>query len=138
MGLDDLIPDEVDESTSRAPRQSKDDSSDDDIVKSFGEPPKRKKFTEDQWEHVKRVIREEFGMKVGTVVNSPPDQRYELLHEAAMTPASKIGEAESESSSSTRCHYCDKACDDAYVELEGKKFCVHHTVAQAETTLHND
>lgn len=138
MGLDDLIPDEVDESTSRAPRQSGSEDSGEEIVKSFGDPPRRKEFTEDQWEHVKRVIREEFGMKVGTVVNSPPRERHEILHDAATTPASKIGESDSENSSSTRCYYCGKACDGAYVELEGKKFCVHHTVAQAETELNND
>lgn len=138
MGLDDLIPDEVEESTSGVPQSKSKKEDKDEIVKSFGKPPYRKEFKEEQWKKVKRVIREEFGKTVGGVVNSPNEERYELLHEAIMYVESDKDPGESDSSSETRCAYCGNACDDISVELEGKMFCVHHTAAQVESNLRND
>lgn len=138
MGLDDLIPDDVDESTSRVPRDKEKTEAKDDIVESFGKEPYRKEFTEEQWEKVKRVITTEFGMTVGEVVNSPNQERYELLHEAIMFSESDKDSGESENSSTTRCYYCGNACDDTNVVIEGEKFCVHHTAAQVAATLNDD
>lgn len=136
MGLKDLIPDDVDESTSGVPQNSNQKQDDQEIVKTFGKPPHRKEFTQKQWDKVQRVVHNEFGMSIGEVISSPEEERYELLHEAIM-----FNEGSGDNSpnvSTVRCAYCGDACDGTHVVLEGKKFCVHHTVAQAETELNHD
>lgn len=138
MGLDDLIPEDVDESTSGVPQKQTKTEENDEIVESFGKPPYRKEFKKEQWEKVKRVIRTEFGMKVGEVISSPNEERYELLHEAIMFVESDKESGESENSSTTRCAYCGGACDDIKVVLEGESFCLHHTAAQVHNELHNE
>jgi hypothetical protein len=128
----------VDESTSGVPQKQTEKEDKTDVVETFGKEPYRKEFTEEKWEKVKRVIRDEFGMTVGEVVNSPNQERYELLHEAVLFNESDTDSGDSEHSSNKRCSYCDKACDSTSVIIEERRFCVHHTAAQIETVLNDD
>lgn len=138
MGLDDLIP-EKDRNTSGRSSSKKsnntDDDEDDSAYKVIGSPPNDKHFSEERWEKVKRVIREEFGMSVQKVLNNKPaKERYEILHEAALYNSD--AEEDSEYRVEERCEICDVAAkNEAGVTINGVRFCIHHPAVQVKNVL---
>lgn len=137
MGLEDLLPDdeEVDRSSSSNSGSSKPDDpfQNDDLI-SIGSPPNDKHFNEEQWEKVKRVVREEFGMKIGEVKSMPSEKRYETLHKAVTFNEDDEDEPE-ELVSNTRCGVCGRAADNVGVEIHGETYCVQHTAGEIAESL---
>lgn len=141
MGLEDLLPD--DESTSSSTSQQKSTSSsskekkDDEekYAKVIGAPPNEKKFTEEKWKEVRRVIVEEFGYNVNEVLNKPSSERYEIIHEAAIFPTDKLDADESDHYEPRECVICGSAYTEQALSIEGKVFCPHHTVGQLKREL---
>lgn len=142
MGLDDLIPDH-DQNTSgssssgRSKDRDKDPYANDDLI-SIGSPPNDKHFNEEQWEKVKRVVREEFGMSIGEVKSLPAKERYETLHEAVTFNPDATDRDEHELVSDNRCLVCDRAADNVGVEIEGYLFCVDHTAGQVAKAIEEE
>lgn len=142
MGLDDLIPEhDRDTSGSSSQGSNSDKPSDpyqnDDLI-SIGSPPNDKHFNEEQWEKVKRVVREEFGMTVGEVKTMPSKERYETLHKAVTFNEDQNGDDESKLMSNKRCPVCGRAADNVGVEISGELFCVEHTAGQVANALEED
>lgn len=138
MGLNDLIPDDSGTSSSSTSTKSKPPEEQEDKV-VIGKGETKKVFDEERWERIKRVIIDEMGLIPNKVVNNyPADERYNIIHEAAMLLDEKTEPEESDYSSTTRCAICGKAADDAYVEIEGLIVHTNHTAGQIESELNNE
>lgn len=134
MGVDDLIPDEL-ESSSSSGGSSKKDSSEDQLHKVIGSGKQKKGFTEEQWEGVKKVIARETEYTVNEVLHMPAQKRYDILHECALEATSEESTLPDDYRSEIRCYECGNDCSSGYVELEGKDFCVQHTAGQIAVAL---
>lgn len=139
MGLEDVT-DQVKENYSQSsPSRGKSSSrpSKEDLEqenhKVIGSPPHQKVFSEDKWEDVKKVLRDEMGKNVNRVLNMPAEKRHELLHEAALYSDGDIEETEHQPEQ--RCPVCGKAAGDAAVEIGGVRIHVHHTAGQIESAI---
>lgn len=133
-GLDDLIPDDADtSSTSRS--QSGSSSSQQEFIKTFSSANGTKKFTEERWDEIKEVIREDMEFTVGEVETMQASERHKVLHEAAMASNSDYDPEELEYGTDLTCFICDKDCSYSYVELEDEPFCINHTAAQVAKAL---
>jgi hypothetical protein len=141
MTLDDLLPDDKEVSSSASQQgttssSSKQKTSDEEeYAKIIGSPPNEKKFTEEKWEQVRRVIVEEFGYSVNDVLNRPSSERYEIIHEAAVFPTDELDADESEHYEPRKCAICGSAYTEQALSIEGKVFCPHHTVGQLRQEL---
>lgn len=137
MGLDDLLPEGADKSSSSSSsgRKTASQSSEDegrDIHKEFGSGNLKKSFTEEQWEKVKRVVEEEFGLNINVVCNGySAEKRYQVLHEAVMFDDGD----EADLPEVIECPICEADLDTSGVEIEGEQFCVHHTAGQIRSYL---
>ena len=135
MGLGDIVDQHGGDSTDSSTNQKQNNTtrrnnSEDDELVCFGQPPTQKCFHKEDWEEVKRYIREEMKYSVSEVVNSSGEERYELLHEAKLGKEGALEPEESENTSTNRCGVCGKDCRDSKVEIAGEDFHVHHTAAQ--------
>jgi hypothetical protein len=138
MGLEDALPDGIEVSSSSS-TGSNTSSADEDLV-TFGVDNKKKKFTQEQWDQVKEVIKDEFDLTVGEVVDSvSPSKRYEILHEAAVIAFGDEDddEAESEYTSTKTCACCGTGVDNTGVEIGGKHFCPQHPAIKVAKELNN-
>lgn len=134
MGLDDIIPDDSN-SSSRSSPSSTSGSDGPEIVREIGGGEYQKRFTEEQWEKVKRVIRSKMDYSVDAVLNMRSEERYEVLHEA-VTYNPDVEEGVSEEHKTTLdCYHCGNDCSGGYVELEGERFCMQHPAAQVAKAL---
>lgn len=140
MGLEDLIDGKTDSGSQSSPNRgsrSSGELSKEDLEEQYhkviGSPPNQKVFDEDTWNDVKRVLREVMGKNVNKVLNSPPQKRHEILHEAALYSEGKLEETEHEAEE--KCPICDKAAGDAAVPIGGEKVHVHHTAGQIESAI---
>lgn len=99
-----------------------------------GSPPYQKVFDEEQWEEVKRVLRDVMGKNVNRVLNMPQERRHELLHEAALYSDGKIEETEHEVEE--KCPVCQKAvAEGAGVSILGYEIHVQHTAGQIQSAI---
>lgn len=141
MALEDLLPDDESTSSSASQQQTKTSSSkektDDEekYAKIIGSPPNQKKFTEDKWKDVRRVLVEEFGYNVNEVLNKPSSERYEIIHEAALFPTDELDADDSDHYEPRECEICGSAFTEQALSIEGKVFCPHHTVGQLKREL---
>lgn len=137
MGLDDV--DGVSKggsSRSSSNQRSKKSEQKDEIVQTVTHAGKRKEFTEERWEKVKKVIRQEMDYSVNEVLNNlPANKRYEVIHQAATWNPSDLNDTQQELKTEDRCYVCKKANDQATVEIDGKPVHVHHTVGQLASEL---
>lgn len=136
MGLDDIVPDDSGTSSSSSSNKSSSSSTqEEENLKEIGGGRWKKSFTQEKWEGVKEVIHEEMGVTVNVVLNKPPKERFQILHEAALIDDGEKKREEFSYSSSTRCHLCGNACDNSNVEIEGEKFCPQHSAARIRKAL---
>ena len=135
MGLGDIVDQHGGESTdsstkTKTNKTTRRNNSEDDELVCFGQEPNRKCFQKEDWEDVKRYIREEMKQSVSQVVNASGEKRYELLHEAKLGSEGALEVDRSDNTSTQRCGVCGKDCRDAGVEIAGEMFHVQHTAAQ--------
>lgn len=141
MALDDLLPDDETVTTSASSTTDESSSSqektedEEEYAKVVGSPPNQKRFTEEKWEEVKRVLVEEFGYSVNSVLHKPVNERYEILHEAALFPTGELDTDESDHYETRECEICGSAYTEQSLDIEGKVFCPHHTVGQLKREL---
>lgn len=139
MGLKDLGPDDTGSSSGgrSSGRKRKKDDSDDKV--EIGSEPYKKVFKQEKWEEVKTFISHEMGLSPNKVVNNyKAEERYEVIHEAALAVDDEKEPEELSNYSRNRCAYCDCALGEFGVELEGKVFCPNHTAGQVKETLDSD
>lgn len=140
MGLDDLIPEEAERSSrssSSGSSEPSDPFANDDLI-SIGSPPNDKHFTEEQYEKVKRVVREEFGMSIGEVESLPSNERYKTLHEAVTFNPDLDDEEQTDLVEDDRCIVCGDAAGFSSTHIEGEPVHIHHTVGQLNEVLEDD
>lgn len=141
MGLDDLVEDKggsADSSSSGnsgSSRKASSASSTDEPYKEIGGGRFKKSFTEEKWEGVKEIIHHEMGETVNVILNKPPQERFKILHEAALIHDGEKKRENFSYSSSTRCHLCGNACDNSNVEIEGQTFCPQHSAMRVRKAL---
>lgn len=134
MGLDDLIPDDVDTSGSSRGKQDSGSQTETEYVETFSCGKGTKKFTEEQWEKVKNVVRSEYSFTVGELISKKAEERHDLLHEIAIK-ATSDREPETDNTSDVRCAVCGNDCSDMYVVIEGEKVHIQHNAAQMAEEL---
>lgn len=134
MGLDDVI--DTDDSSSSSSSRTRSDSSSEDLI-TIGSPPNEKKFKEEKWEEVKKIIRNKMEYSVNEVKHLPSGKRYEVLHEAATWDEEELTEKQEELKSDTNCIVCGRDCSKSGVELEGEMVCVNHPAAKVAKHLEN-
>lgn len=134
MGLDDVI--DNDDSSPSSSSRTRDNSSSEDLI-TIGSPPNEKKFSEEKWEEVKKVIQEEMQYSVNEVKHLPSGERYEVLHEAATWDEEELTKKQEELRSVTNCIVCGINCSKSGVELEGHMVCVSHPAAKVAKALEN-
>lgn len=133
MGLDEIIPDHAD--TSSTSSSTHNVSSQQKIVKEFGSSLGTKKFTEEMWEQIITFIRQETEYTVAEIENMRAEERHRKLHDISQAATSETSLNNAEIISDTRCIICDDDCSDSYVEIEGEKMHIHHTIGQAASEL---
>jgi len=138
MGLDDLVPDDKQSSSSSSSSRPRDSDDSPDKVEIGGEPYK-KVFTEERWEKVKKVIGREMGLDVNKVVNNyPANERYEIIHEAALAVGGELEPDELDNYRDERCEICGIAKSEASVTICGDVVCVSHSAGQVAVMLDDD
>lgn len=142
MGLDDLLPENAESKSSpgRTNRSSSSTGNNDQEQQQFhkvvGNPPNQKKFTEEQWEKVKRVVDREMGLNIQEVVNNTPaEKRYDILHEAILFDEGEVEAEEMDNYSDERCVICGNATGAHGAVISGESVHVHHTVGQLAKEL---
>lgn len=137
MGLNDLTPDDNGTSSSSTSKtSSSSDRHEDKVVIGKGEY--KKVFSEERWERVQKVIRDEMGMNPNEVVNNlPAKEMYSIVHEAA-TMADGEKQPEDSEYVAERCAICGKAADEGAVVVEGLLVHTSHTAGQIESELANE
>lgn len=134
MGLEDIIPDGKSSGSSGSSGRRRKKKK--EKVIEIGNPPYDKKFKEKKWEGVKKVIRNEFDYKsVGEVKSLPAEERYDVLHEAALIHEGEKRADESQHRAKERCLRCGAASGDMMVEIEDEMFCISHPAIQVRKAL---
>lgn len=135
-GLDDLIPDDADTSSSSSSGGGGRGGLDQpDYVEVFESKKGTKKYTEEQWEEIKKVIRRETDyVSVGEVKSLPAQRRHVVLHELAIEALVEDADGDI-SRSQFRCSICGDDCTRAYVVIEGEEVHPHHTIGQLAEEL---
>lgn len=133
MGLKDLVPEDKRDTRSRSAKKSL--SERDDVV-VFGSGEFQKSFGKDRWEDIREVMINEMGLVPNQVVNNyPAEERFEVLHEAAMLEAQEITLEELEREPNP-CAICGTELgDEAGLDIMGVEVCYHHTVGQLSVVL---
>lgn len=135
MGLDDLVPDDKKTSSSSTSRSRKRKKQDDDEVVIGGEPYK-KVFEKEKWEKVKKFISNEMGLVPNEVVNNySAEERYEIVHEAALAVDKEIEPEDANNYSQRRCKVCDAGLGEMGVKLGEYWFCSNHPAAKLKPFL---
>jgi hypothetical protein len=132
MGLDELLPDDEEVSSSSSSSSTSGSDEDDEVeyVETFSSDKGTKKYTEEQWEKMEEVIRQETEYTVGGAKNLPAEKRHDVMHEVALIATSDYEAEEAENTTDKRCVVCGNACSRDYVKLEGHRVHVMHNVAQ--------
>lgn len=142
MGLDDLVPDDVDDSGSESSGSSGSSKSDDFVppeedpdMEVIGGGRYQKIFHKDKLEKVKDKL-DELGHNPAEVLSGyTAEKRHETLHEAAL--AVERDEAP-DGTAKERCDYCGKPCEGSCRNIEGLTIHINHTVGQVTTLLEDD
>lgn len=128
MGLDDLIPEGKEDTSSRGRRRTKPDTV------SFGSGNLKKEFTEERWEEVKSTLVNEMGLVPNEVVNNyPAQERFDALHEAALLSQQEITPEELKEQPD-KCYICGRA-NMGLIEVKGLDMCASHTVGELQEAL---
>lgn len=133
-GLDDLLPDDADTSSSSSPG-SKSSSSEPEYVERFSSSKGTKQFTEERWEEVKKEIRDKTPFTVEEVKNMESKARHDVLHEISISSLHDKEPDELEHGSDVLCNVCGNDCSTTFVEIEGEKFCIQHPAIQVAQSL---
>jgi len=129
MGLEEALPDNVNVS-----EPSGSDEPDENTI-TIGSGEAKRTFTEERWDEIRTVLSDEMGLIINEFKHqTPAHKQKELIHEA-ISWDEKDEDEKNEQRSSTRCIVCGNACDNHYVEIEGKVVCTHHTTAQLAKEL---
>lgn len=137
MGLDDLVPDDAKQTSSRSGRSKKSRKQEEDVV-TFGSGRYEKTFSKDHWEKIKKILSQEMGYVPTEVVNNfPAEERFEILHEAALLEK-KQAEPEDLEHTTTRCDICGTAVRGSGVEIAGLVVCTSHPAIQIAKELHGE
>lgn len=137
MGLEDLVPDEAKTSSSRSGRKKKSKKQEEGVV-TIGSGEFEKTFEEERLERIRKVISQEMGYVPNEVINNfPAEERFEILHEAALIEAQEAEEDELEHTT-TRCDICGNAIRDSGVEISGLVVCTSHPAIQVAKELHGE
>lgn len=134
-GLDELIPDDANTSGRSRSSSSRSSSSSNNYVQTFSSKAGEKKFTEEKWNEIRRVISRQMEYSVEEVKNMQSEKRHEVLHEAALATEREDEDVNKEYRSSVTCTVCGNDCSDAYVVIEDVKVHVRHTVGQLAAAL---
>lgn len=140
MGLEDIFPDDVEPGSSSSSSGSTKSLSpeEDDDYKVIGGGRWQKIFHKDKWDEVKRVLIDEFGKQPNVVLNSPAEERHDILHEAALYVEGEKSEDELENRSDERCEVCGKACTGSCTKVAGVTVHFHHTAGELAEYMKND
>ena len=139
MGLKDLGPDDSSTSSGGRPRGKGKSNNDSDDKVEIGSEPYKKVFEEEKWEEIKKFISHEMGLQPNKVANNyKAEERYEILHEAALAVDEEKEPEDLSNYSRNRCAYCDCALGEFGVELGGETFCPSHTAGQVADLLNPD
>lgn len=131
MGLDDLVPDGKEDTSSRGRRRKKPDTV------SFGSGNLKKEFTEERWEEVKSTLVNDMGLNPNEVVNNySAQERFDTLHEAALLSQQEITEEELQEQPD-KCYICGKP-NAGLIEVKGLEMCANHTVGQLQEALNEN
>lgn len=136
MALDDLVPDDKKKgSSSKGGGRTKQKP---DTV-TIGSEPYKKVFEQEKWQKVKTVLTNDMGLIPNEVVNNyRAEERYEVIHEAALVVEEDKSPEELDNYDEDRCAICDSALGDFGVELEGLEVCANHPAAQIKARLDED
>jgi len=134
-GLDDLIPDDADTSSSSSSSSGGGGLDEPEYAEVFESKKGTKKFTEEQWEEIKKVIRRETDyVSVGEVKSLPAQKRHVVLHELAIEALVEDADGDI-SRTDFRCPICGDDCTTSYVVIEGEEVHPYHTIAQLAKEL---
>lgn len=136
MGLEDLVPDDKRDTSSRSRKKSLEDR--DDLV-VIGSGELRKSFEKDRWENIKDVMTSEMGLVPNEVVNNySAEERFRTLHEAAMLEAQETT-LEELGKTPNPCAICGTELgDEGGVEVSGLYVCAGHTAGQIAEKLNEN
>lgn len=134
MSLDEMLPDDADSSSSDSGSTSFTETKQ-DIHKEFHSNVGTKKFTEEKWEEMKKVIRRETEYTVNEVENMKAEDRHKVLHDVAQIAAGNMLANKAGISSNKRCGVCGDDCSDSYVLIDDTAVHIHHTVAMVAEEL---
>lgn len=134
MGLEDLVPDDKKDTSSRS-RSRRSEPEEDKVV--IGKGRLKKEFTQERWKEVKESLQKEMGLVPNEVVNNyPAEERFETIHEAALLSLENKT-AEELGIDQNRCMICNSVMGESEVEIRGLSVCVHHTAGQIESYLND-
>lgn len=134
MGIDDLIPDNVEMSSGG---QNKEKSEPDfvEYKEVFHSNHGEKKYTEKQWNNIKDVIRKHYPHTVHEVKNMNPEKRHDILHEVSIKANTEGEIEETPETTDMRCAVCNTDCSGGYVIIDGERVHVMHNVMQVADAL---
>lgn len=138
MGLDDIQGVGKSGSSRSSPNRQSSQDDEEEVVQTVSHGSRKKKFTEEAWDKVKTVIRDEFEYTVEEVLNNlSSSKRYEVVHEAATWNPDDLTEEQENLKTERRCVVCGKATSHSEVttEIDGQRVHTHHTVAQLDKAL---
>lgn len=137
MGLDEILPDEADKSGSGSSRSGS--SSSKEYHKTITGPAgKEKKFTEERWGEIRRVIIQEFDDSFKEVMNNyKAKERYSVVHDASLFLEREKTKDELGREPDVTCSVCGAECSEGSVVLEGEKVCAHHPAAKVAKEMHD-
>lgn len=133
MGLDSFKHEDTDTSKSGGGRSRKKKKEDEKVT--IGSKPYQKTFKKEKWEGVKDIIRRDFEVSVNEVKNSPPEERYDILHEAALIHEGEKTVDNSSHKAKTRCVVCGDECAEESVEIEGHAVHWNHPAVQVRKKI---
>ena len=142
MGLGDLpTVDDDDDGDSGSPdsqRRNTQSESEDESIVEIGSGSNKKSFSEEKWEGVKGVIRDETEYTPNEVKNLPSRKRYKILHEVALVHDGESKRKNLPSFSTQRCASCGVDVTSIGVEIAGESFCPQHPASKVAKELNQN
>ena len=135
MGIDDLIPEDADppkRGGGNTAQQSGQDGK--EYVQQFHSDLGVKKFTEEQWDEIKKEIRAEYPYVVNEVCNMEAEKRHNVIHEIALSALTE-DTPDRNYTTDIRCVVCGNDCSHGYIEIEGKPVHEMHNAMQIADAL---
>lgn len=136
MGLNNIGPADDDDSSqsSSSTTQSTEEDNEEETIE-IGGGANKKVFSQSKWDAVKSVIIEETEYTPDEVLNLPPDDRHEVLHEAALVHAGEESASNMDSETTSRCYSCGVDVTSTGIKIEGEMFCPQHPAAKIRSEL---